>query len=308
MFNLLFVFFDCIRKFTSRLQKVVQRLFSKKGEIERICWAGGFHTYYMSIRFAKSLKRSKQLSTYSRIIFFPKLFSVEAAFQNIINVKKIIVDVNAAPGTRILSMNIMHCLQSLRNVNAVINSIEIVKKTPVDLANAAHVALLDRFWTNMRPGIRKESGKDWGEVGFQGKDPCSDFRGMGLLGLQQLVFISCQPIALDILRNAEHPVRYYPFACTGINISAFIIELIKETRLHSSLLQSLEAGAMSISVDDNKSGGLLTLGCNAIHSIYCEIFALFSATWQSQNAPNVMDFPLIFSEVKSKIRRKYAVL
>ena len=31
-------------------------------------------------------------------------------------------------------------------------------------------------------------GKQWQEIGFQGNNPATDFRGMGLLGLQCLLY------------------------------------------------------------------------------------------------------------------------
>lgn len=39
------------------------------------------------------------------------------------------------------------------------------------------------------PTVKLESRitKQWGDIGFQGEDPKTDFRGMGLLGLINLV-------------------------------------------------------------------------------------------------------------------------
>ena len=48
---------------------------------------------------------------------------------------------------------------------------------------------LDVLWEALRPGVRRTGGAltdEWGEIGFQGKDPCTDFRGMGRLALLQL--------------------------------------------------------------------------------------------------------------------------
>jgi len=37
--------------------------------------------------------------------------------------------------------------------------------------------------TNLEDRITNQ----WGEIGFQGKDPMTDFRGMGMLGLDNLL-------------------------------------------------------------------------------------------------------------------------
>lgn len=46
-------------------------------------------------------------------------------------------------------------------------------------------------------------------------------RGMGLLGLQQLLhFASTRPEeARALLLESHHPRRFFPFAATGINVS-----------------------------------------------------------------------------------------
>lgn len=52
--------------------------------------------------------------------------------------------------------------------------------------------------------------EDWGKIGFQGRDPATDFRGMGVLGLIQLVhFVKFSPSeARKVLAISNHPRRY----------------------------------------------------------------------------------------------------
>ena len=49
--------------------------------------------------------------------------------------------------------------------------------------------------------------KEWQEVGFQGNNPATDFRGMGMLGLQCLVYFSeqHQNKARTIFLHSRHP-------------------------------------------------------------------------------------------------------
>ena len=58
-----------------------------------------------------------------------------------------------------------------------------------ETGNHEHEALLEEVWDLVTDGAIREGGrltKEWGRLGFQGKDPATDFRGMGLLGLIQL--------------------------------------------------------------------------------------------------------------------------
>jgi hypothetical protein len=61
-----------------------------------------------------------------------------------------------------------------------------------DPANAEHVALLKRLWRAVHPKdpVPEAVSADWERIGFQGANPATDFRGMGLLGLDCLVFFA----------------------------------------------------------------------------------------------------------------------
>jgi hypothetical protein len=39
--------------------------------------------------------------------------------------------------------------------------------------------MLEQLWNSLKPGVRRTGGrhtKEWGEIGFQGQDPMTDFR------------------------------------------------------------------------------------------------------------------------------------
>ena len=245
------------------------------------------------------------MSPLSKTIFYPNDFTVSTTLENIARIKRINIDgddSNTSSTMRIVSMNLEHCLNSLKYVNDVIWMIEGMIVQKVEMSNPKHSILLEELWSQMRPGVRRDADRDWGEVGFQGKDPCTDFRGMGVLGLQQLVCLSKEEYAISILEDADHPRRYYPFACTGINISSFIVELLRGRHLHLHLLKALEKTAVTASINGTE---LLDAGCAAVNRVYCEVFKLFSDTWQDRDPPNVMHFKDIFSEVQTIIRIRY---
>lgn len=295
-----------VRKLVDKVVKSWLHYWTKSSEIERICAAGGYHTSEMSYFFAKSVRTSSQLAAISAEIFSSSEFSVDDVFDMIIKIKGMKAqdrDQNSSPKVHIIVMNITHCLNSLKHLNIVIGRLEEMLSVTVNSSIKHHSNLLEEFWSEMRPGVRRQSEKDWGEVGFQGMDPCSDFRGMGLLGLQQLLFLSKKKIAAEMLLDAGHSRRFYPFACTGINVTAFTVELLREGRLHRYLFRNLELSALRMSQQEVWS---TSAGFDAVHEVYCEVFELFSKTWQARDPPNVMHFKDVFGDVKSAIHKKYA--
>jgi hypothetical protein len=141
------------------------------------------------MRFSTSLFLSKKLHMYRTIIFHGKPFDVGAAARNIVERKSIKEQSNL-----LVITNIKHCLHALRLVNVVrCKLIDGYQKVSFDKGSEADNALLERLWTNMMPNVKRSRvfvSEEWGELGFQGKDPTTDFRGMGLLGLEQLVYFS----------------------------------------------------------------------------------------------------------------------
>jgi len=62
-------------------------------------------------------------------------------------------------------------------------------KTVFDLIY--HFIHLFQFWMTIYPDTKLQNrvSDDWKELGFQGDDPKTDFRGMGILGLNQPLYV-----------------------------------------------------------------------------------------------------------------------
>ena len=141
-------------------------------EIYRIC--NSYHNSKMSYRFATSLKRSKQLITYRNIIYHQgyNVFNVQAALDNIINIKKINKNSNL-----IVITNITHCLHALRYVNSIMSRLDKLRKKAFNDSNNEHLLLLESLWDNMKPNTIRNNetinnksyvSSEWNEIGFQG--------------------------------------------------------------------------------------------------------------------------------------------
>lgn len=190
--NIYYYISRLIKTFVS-FYKYFCHLYTKKCEIERIC-SGSFHNSQMTYLFAKSLKNSKQLSIYNKIIFYPSLFDVDIVYEFIINTKKIYNNNNNI----LFQVNAKFCLHSLRYINMIIIHLEKLKKEKFETINMIHMNLLESFWNNMKPNTKRNfssiSNKllssDWGDVGFQSQDPTTDFRGMGDYYFSNLIKIN----------------------------------------------------------------------------------------------------------------------
>ncbi len=67
------------------------------------------------------------------------------------------------------------------------------------------------------------------DIGFQGLDPSTDFRGAGLFGLKQLYhFVFTDSVrAQEVYDVATSKDKWYFFAVAGINITGRLIQIIE---------------------------------------------------------------------------------
>jgi hypothetical protein len=77
----------------------------------------------------------------------------------------------------------------------------------------------------------------WSDLGFQGKDPCTDFRGSGRLGLHTLhAMCQCMPDAvLQLLRESRDHDTAYPFACAVINVAHRCVAALQRGQLDAAM-------------------------------------------------------------------------
>lgn len=68
------------------------------------------------------------------------------------------------------------------------HDLEKLKGTRYDAENQEHELKLLELWDHLMSERKLESrvSNSWKNIGFQGDDPKTDFRGMGLLGLDNL--------------------------------------------------------------------------------------------------------------------------
>lgn len=287
--------------------------YTGKCEIERTCLDldDGRHTATMTTQFANCIRRSKKLKTIKKKLFEAKLFSVEASTLEIVQLKHIR---NAKP---LLLANMANCLHALRLVSAVKVHILTLRQETFSYDNSSHIEALELLWTQLQPGVARSNlqiSSEWGLIGFQGKDPATDFRGMGLFGLAQLVYFTKYfPIeAKEILLLSQNDDHYFPFAVAGINITSLVCDLLESSHCHRFLFQYLDNIILQDTIGSHEGysedSQCVALAERYLHNLYCEIFLALGTLWKTRRPANVMEFPKLFQEIKMQFQAKYPPL
>ena len=228
---------------------------------------------------------------------------------------------------------------------------EIIRQLSFDDSNVLHNDLLESMWnllcSNEPPRDSHVSGgrksKSWSRVGFQGVDPVTDLRGMGLLGLFQLVHFARTPQSQHVLAWSRAPqdgpeVKFFPFACAGIQITSLVLTLAREHLLGFVVVQGEDEKVNWSSVNVREESIAMVLGVKVaeqrlkellrevrrngeqghhqdtndddmvwrsialLNDVYGEIFMLLGEAWKRENPPDVMSYPNIFKSVEANVR------
>jgi ELMO domain-containing protein len=80
------------------------------------------------------------------------------------------------------------CVSVIWNLKQLLLDLESIRTTCYDSSNKEHEQKLLELWSLLMPSRKLESRvcNLWKDIGFQGDDPKTDFRGMGILGLENL--------------------------------------------------------------------------------------------------------------------------
>ncbi|KAL7746776.1 hypothetical protein RI367_007822 [Sorochytrium milnesiophthora] len=164
--------------------------------------------------------------------------------------------------------------------------------TKFDTTNKHHEKKLLELWDMLMPDEPLEARftAQWQKIGFQDKDPSTDFRGMGMLALDDLhYFAKHHPAAaMRVLAGAQHPVSWYCFGIAGINITAFALQTVRTRRLQYYLF---------------------TYGADkqVYHEFFCYLFYTFNEFWTSRSTSGqpltVMDFEQQLTKFKALVEQ-----
>uniref|UniRef100_A0A4W3JYQ5 ELMO/CED-12 domain containing 2 n=1 Tax=Callorhinchus milii TaxID=7868 RepID=A0A4W3JYQ5_CALMI len=162
--------------------------------------------------------------------------------------------------------------------NTLYTDSENLRKQSFDSANVKHEDMLMKLWNILMPRIHLESRitKQWSDIGFQGDDPKTDFRGMGMLGLYNLVYFGehYTEVARQILSHSNHPKIGYSYAIVGINLTEMAYSLLKSGALKAHFY-NLVPGVPQM---------------HHFHQFYCYLMYEFDKFWFKEEPQSIMEF------------------
>ncbi|KAM8939983.1 ELMO domain-containing protein 2 [Pelodytes ibericus] len=246
------------------------RQISGKCELQRICYGskdGARRTH--SIEY--SLEHSKCKVLQRAINIFED--EVDQCVADIVKEKKINLEKDKK-----IQINLRICLLQISGYKKLYLDVEDVRKQSYDCDNSEHEQQLLELWNLLMPHEKLKSRitKQWGDIGFQGDDPKTDFRGMGMLGLANLLYFSQHYTeeARLILLHSNHPKIGYSYAIVGINLTEMAYSLLKSGALKSHFY--------------NMVPGFPKIKC--FHQFFCYLVHEFDKFWFKEEPESIMYF------------------
>ncbi|XP_076925165.1 uncharacterized protein LOC143587888 [Bidens hawaiensis] len=173
-------------------------------------------------------------------------------------------------------------------------------EVPFDGSCLEHQDALRQLWRSAYPnrelpGLKSEA---WKDMGWQGNDPSTDFRGGGFISLENLIFFAhTYPEAFQNLLNKKEGNRAeweYPFAVAGINISFMLVQMLD---IQSGLPTSLSGVRFLQFLSNDES---------AFDELYCVAFKLMDAHWLARRA-SYMEFNEVIKSTRTQLERELAI-
>ncbi|KAG8453925.1 hypothetical protein GDO86_000522 [Hymenochirus boettgeri] len=250
--------------------KWVFRQLTGKCELQRICEGtrdGATRTH----RIENSLEHSKCKTLQSAINLNED--EVDKYVADIVKEKKIIVEKDKR-----FKMNLRICLLQISGYKKLYLDAEDLRKQSYDSENNLHEQQLLELWELLMPHekLLTRITKQWGDIGFQGDDPKTDFRGMGMLGLTNLLYFSRHYTeeARQLLSHSNHPRIGYSYAIVGINLTEMAYSLLKSGALKSHFYNTVpEFPRMK-----------------SFHQFYCYLVYEFDKFWFKEEPESIMQF------------------
>ncbi|KPA82934.1 hypothetical protein ABB37_02683 [Leptomonas pyrrhocoris] len=180
-------------------------------------------------------------------------------------------------------------------------------------AVADDVALLGRLWNGhnrivMAPDELKFSPEvhctnaRWKELGFQGTDPSTDFRGAGVFGLTQLVYlVEKHPEQWNAMLSPD-----FMTAAAGLNVSLRLMTLIDINTTVNQFSPTMHTtysaceGRLQLCrfiFDQN-----IEVGVKRLHEVYCFAMRLLHFRWV-RSSRNLMEFNQLLSAVYAELEK-----
>lgn len=183
-----------------------------------------------------------------------------------------------------------YCVEKIWGYRQLLADIEMLRKTSFDSDNFEHERKLIDLWDYLMPETNLDGRitKQWQDIGFQGDDPKTDFRGMGMLGLENLLYFAKEynNAAIHVLSHSHHPSYGYAFAIVGINLTSMAWQLMKDGLAKTYVYNSCNP----------------VPSINCFHQFYSYLFYEFDKYWIECKPKDIMEFSNIKENFEVNIR------
>ncbi|KAF5754493.1 putative ELMO domain-containing protein [Helianthus annuus] len=173
-------------------------------------------------------------------------------------------------------------------------------KVPYDDTRVEHQKALLELWNLAYPNVPLKGlvSDQWKDMGWQGVNPSTDFRGGGFLSLENLLFFAKTfPNAfrrLLLKQLGKRATWEYPFAVAGINISFMLTDLLELYRVKPRYQHCINF--VKILGEDE----------DAFDVLYCIAFVLMDAQWLAMRA-TYMEFNEVLQVTRAQLQRELAL-
>ncbi|XP_074272976.1 uncharacterized protein LOC141596662 isoform X3 [Silene latifolia] len=167
-----------------------------------------------------------------------------------------------------------------------------------DSSNPEHQDALQALWKTAFPGEELHGliSEQWKDMGWQGKDPSTDFRGGGFISVENLLFFArhFQKSFQDLLhkRAGVRAMWEYPFAVAGVNITFMLIQMLD---LEAVKPRTLVGAIFAKLLAENEQ---------AFDLLYCITFKLLDRQWLQMHA-SYMDFNSVMKATRRQLEREF---
>ncbi|KAK4794897.1 hypothetical protein SAY86_012891 [Trapa natans] len=173
-------------------------------------------------------------------------------------------------------------------------------EVPFDGSQAEHRDALKQLWRlaypdREHPPIKSEL---WKDMGWQGCDPSTDFRGGGYISLENLIFFAQKyPESFQRLLHKQDGTRSeweYPFAVAGVNISFMLSQMLDLQSGKPSTLAGVRF--LELLKDDEM----------AFDHLYCIVFRAMDAQWLAKRA-SYMEFNDVLKSTRVQLEHELSL-
>ncbi|KAH8312272.1 hypothetical protein KR044_010026 [Drosophila immigrans] len=179
-----------------------------------------------------------------------------------------------------------NCITTIWGYKRLMHNVEELRAEQYDSDNLDHERKLWELWQLLMPDtpLTGRISKQWQEIGFQGDDPKTDFRGMGVLGLDNLLYFASayNDAAKHVLLHSMHPTLGYTYAIVGINLTALAYNLLRTGAAKTHFYNQVALHKQNFSTVED------------FHKLYCYLFFEFDRFWMESSPRNIMDFREVY--------------